>query len=73
MKKIQWPKNIPITKNPHFHSNLAEILAILPTHGLIILTKFDEDQTEIVDFLLVVYFWVSVIFYESVSIFDELQ
>ena len=57
-----WPKNIPITKSPQFHSDLAEILAVLPTHGLIILTKFDEDQTKIVDFLLVVCFWASIIF-----------
>ena len=58
---------MPITKNSQFHSNLAEILAILPTHGLIVLTKFDEDQTKIVDSLLVVYFWASEDFFESVS------
>ena len=34
-----------------------------------IMTKFDEDWTKIVDFLLVVYFLVSVIFYELVSTF----
>ena len=56
-------------KNSQFYSNLAEILPILPTHGLIILTKFDRDKIKIVDFLLVVYFWASVIFYESVSSF----
>ena len=49
-------------KNRQFYSNLAEILAMLPTHGLIILTKFDEDWTKIVDFSLVDYFWASVIF-----------
>ena len=32
-----------------FYSNSAEILAILPAHGLIILTKFDEDHTKLVD------------------------
>ena len=68
-KELHWPKNIPMTKNPQFHSNLDEILALLSTHGRIILTKFDEDQTKIVDFLIVVYFWASVIFHESVSIF----
>ena len=55
-------------KNPQFHSDLAENLAILFTHGVVILTKFDEDWTKIVDFLLVVYFWANVIFFESVSI-----
>ena len=33
---------------------------------LIILTKFDEDRAKIVDFLLIVCLWVSVIFFESV-------
>ena len=45
---------------------VAEILVISLTHGLTILTKFDKDSTKIVDLLLVVYFWVSVIFLESV-------
>ena len=49
-------------KNPQFYSNLAEILVKLPTHGLIILTNFDEDWTQIVNFLWVVYIWASVIF-----------
>ena len=49
---------------------MAEILAILPTHGLIILTKFDEDRTKIADFLLVAYLKASVIFYGPVSIFQ---
>ena len=38
-------------KNSQFYSDMAEILAILPTFGLIILTKFDEDWTKIVDFI----------------------
>ena len=54
-------------KNPQFYPNLAEILAKLPIHGLIILTKFDENRTKIVDFLLALYFWASIIFFESVS------
>ena len=49
-KKLHWPKNILITKNPQFHSYLAEILAIFSAHELIILTKFDKDWTKIVDF-----------------------
>ena len=50
-KKIILTKNIPLIKNPQFYSDLAEILAILSTHELIILTKFDGDWTKIVDFL----------------------
>ena len=64
-KRIILTKNIPIIKNPQFYSNLAEILAILPTHELIILTKFDDDQTKIVNFLSSVYFDASVIFFIS--------
>ena len=55
-----------LIKNPQFYSNLADILTILPTHGLMILTKCDGDWTKIVDFLLVEYFWASIIFFESV-------
>ena len=35
------------------------------------MTKFDEDQTKIVDFLLVVYFWVSVIFLDQALFFND--
>ena len=31
-------------KNPQFYFDLAEMLEILPTHGVNILTKFDEDS-----------------------------
>ena len=55
-KQLYWPKNRLLTKNLQFYSNLADILAILSTHELIILTKFDEDRSKIMDFLLVVYF-----------------
>ena len=66
-KIITLTKNIIQKKNPQFCSDLAEILAILPIHELIILTKFDGDWTEIVHFLLLIYFWASIIFFESVS------
>ena len=56
-KKLHWPKNILLTKNPQFHSDFAEILAFLSTHGLTILTEFDENRNKILDFLLVVFFW----------------
>ena len=45
-------------KNPQFYSDLAEILAILSTHGLKILTKSEKDRTKTVDFLLCIsIFW----------------
>ena len=43
-------------KNLQFYSDSADILAILFNHELIILTKFDEDPTKLVDFLLALYF-----------------
>ena len=55
-------------KYPQSYSDLAEILAVLPIHELIILTKFDGHWTEIVDLLLLLYFWASVIFFEAVAI-----
>ena len=66
-KKLYWHRNVLLTKNSQFYSDFAEIFAILPTHGLIILAKFDEDRTKIVNLLLLVYFWASIIFFESVS------
>ena len=62
-KKLHWPENIVLIKNPQFYSDLAEILAILPTHELIALTKFDENRTKIVDFLSLVHVWFSAIFF----------
>ena len=63
-----------LTKILQFHLDLADIFAILSTHELIILTKFDEDWTKIVDFLLVVNFWASIIFFQSVSrLFEEID
>ena len=52
-------------KNSQYYSDLAEILAVLPSHVLITLTKFDEDWTKIVDFLLALYFWSSIIFFNK--------
>ena len=39
-----------LINNLQFYSDSAEILAILLSYGLIILTKFDDDWTKIVDF-----------------------
>ena len=55
-KKLDWLKNWLLVKNPQFLSNQADIQATLPTHELIILTKFHTDWQEIVDFLVIAKF-----------------
>ena len=57
-------------KNPQFLSNWHEIKAILPTHGLIILTKFHYNWAKIVDFLSLANFCARVIFFVRVSSLD---
>jgi len=52
-KKIDCLKNWPLIKNPLFLSNQADIQATLPTHELILLTKFHNYWQEIVDFLVI--------------------
>ena len=56
-------KNYTTNKKSTISLHLGEILAILPTHELIILTKFDDDWTKIADVISVVYFWASVILF----------
>ena len=51
-KKGHKLKTSPLIKNPQFSSNLADIQAKLPTHEVVILTKFHKDCKKIVDFLL---------------------
>ena len=58
-------KTSPIIKNPQFSSNLADIKAKLPTHEIVILTKFHKYCKRIVDFLLTQKFLVCVLFYAS--------
>ena len=55
-KKLDWLRVSPLVKNPQFLSNQADIQAILPTHGLVILTKFHKDWQKIEDFLVVAKF-----------------
>ena len=55
-KKLDWLKILMLVKNPQFLSYQADILIILPTPKLIILTKFHKDWQEIVDFLVIVKF-----------------
>ena len=56
MQKKNWLKNWLLVKNSQFLSNQADIQATLPTHELIILTKFHNDWQEIVDFLVIARF-----------------
>ena len=51
-KKLDWLKILPVVKNLQFLSDQAEIQAILPTHELFILTKFDADWSKNVDFFI---------------------
>ena len=55
-KKMDWIKIWPLVKSLPFLSNQADIQAILPTHELIILTKFHNDLQEIVEFLVIAKF-----------------
>ena len=50
-KKVEWPKNKLLIKNPQFLPNPSDTQAILPAHELVIFTKFHENWIEIVDFL----------------------
>ena len=53
-KKIDWFKISKLIKNQQFLSNQADIQAILPTHELVILTKFHKDWSKNMEFLAVV-------------------
>ena len=64
-KKLDWLKNWQLVKNQQFLSNQADIQATLPTHELIILNKFHNDWQEIVDFLVIMRFWASLIFFHQ--------
>ena len=55
-KKLDWLKISPLVKNSQFLSNQADIQAIVPTHGLVILTKFHKDWQKINDFLVIAKF-----------------
>ena len=49
-----------------------ETQTILPTNEIVILTNFHKNRAKIVDFLLVIYFGVWVIFFVAVSKFPSL-
>ena len=62
-KKRHKLKTSPLIKDPQFSSNFADIQAKLPTHEVVILTKFHKDCKRIVDFLLTQKFLVFALFY----------
>ena len=64
---MHWPKNLLLIKNPQFWSDWADIQAVLPIHGLVILTKFHDSRATIADLISIVSLWTSAIFYYSVS------
>ena len=51
-----------LLKNTQFLRNHYETWSNCGTHELLILTKFRNDFTKIVDFLIKAYFWVSLKF-----------
>ena len=57
MQKKLLAKKLAYNKNPQFIPNNAEIQEIVPTHELVILTKFHNNWIKIVDFLLLAYFF----------------
>lgn len=55
-QKIDWLKISPLVENLQSLCNQADILAILLTNELVILTKFHKDWQKIVNFLAIVKF-----------------
>ena len=51
-KKIRLAQILPQVKNLQFLYNQAHSQAILPTHELVISTKFHKDWQKIVDFFI---------------------
>ena len=64
-KKGHKLKTSPLIEKTKFSSNLAVIQAKLPTHEVVILTKFHKDCKKVVDFLLTLKFLVCALFYAS--------
>merc|ERR1712020_299721 len=62
-KKQDTSQNWPLVKNPQFLSYPHETWSKLLPHEVIILTKFHEDRTKIVDFLLMSNFGTCLVFF----------
>ena len=65
-KKLGWLKDWLLVKNPQLLSNQADIPATLATHELIIFSKFHKYWQKTMDFLVIVKFSASLIFFASV-------
>ena len=61
-KKGHKHKTSRLIRNPQFSSNVADIQAKLPTHEVVILTKFHKDCKKNIDFLLALKFLVCALF-----------
>ena len=57
-KKLHTSKNWLLIKVPQFLPNLYDTWSKLSPHELIILTKFHKDWAKIMEFLLIVNFWM---------------
>ena len=67
-KKPNWAKNSLLVKNPQFWLYPHETWSKEQPHEVVIFTKFHEDRAKTVDFLLLVNFWPSPVFFAPVSI-----
>ena len=64
---------MPITKNPQSYSKQLKIQAILSTRRLVNMTKFHNDKVKNANFLSVLLFGISFIFFRTVSVLDPQQ
>ena len=58
-------------KSPQFQSNPHQTWSKQRAHVQVMLLKSQQNRSKIADFLSVVYFLVSIIFFESVSTFQQ--
>ena len=72
-KKLDKAQTLPLVKNPQFLYYSHETWSKWSTHELITLTKFHEDTTKIIDFLLTATFELCPIFYASPSMLPQPQ
>ena len=66
-KKVDTSKNWPLVRNPQFQSDFAETLGLSSTREHLIILKFQQNWTKIVDFLLMANFWRCLLFFDSPS------
>ena len=66
-KKTDWAKNSLLVKNPQFWLYPHETWSKEQLHEVVIFTKCHEDRAKTVDFLQLVNFWLSSVFFAPVS------